>query len=255
MGRLQDKVAVITGGAAGIGRAAARLFAREGARVLMVDVDAAALAHAAAQIGSERVSHAVADVADPEQVRAFVRTAVERYGGVDTLLANAGVEGAAKPIVEYDLDVFDRVLNVNVRGVWLCLKHVVPEMQKRGGGSVVITSSIAGVRGVAGMSGYVASKHAVVGIMRSAALEYAPSNIRVNTVNPAPVETRMMRSLEQARMPGDPATAKEKMRKAIPLHRYGEPDEVAKLMLFLASDDSAFVTGAVHMIDGGRAAG
>jgi NAD(P)-dependent dehydrogenase (short-subunit alcohol dehydrogenase family) len=157
--------------------------------------------------------------------------------------------------------MFDQVMAVNVRGVWLGLKYVIPAMRERGGGSIVITSSTAGIGGTAGMSAYTTSKHAVIGMMRTAAIECAPLGIRVNTVNPAPIETRMMRSLEEMRVAAadDSEVTVERTKKAysarIPLQRYGDPEEVAKLMLFLASEDSSYCTGGVYMVDGGRSAG
>jgi NAD(P)-dependent dehydrogenase (short-subunit alcohol dehydrogenase family) len=264
MARLTGKVAIITGGSGGIGRAAARLFVQEGARVLLVDLEEAPLKEAVAAAGPESASYVAADTTDPEQVQRYVQAAVERYGGVDILLANAGIEGRVLPIPEYPLDVFDRVLAVNVRGVWLGLKYAIPAMQQRGGGSIIITSSTAGLRGTSGTSAYTTSKHAVIGLMRSAALECAPLNIRVNTVNPAPIETRMMRSLEQQRAEnaeraGDADATPEQMKALgagrIPLRRYGEPEEVARMMLFLASDESSFCTGGVYSVDGGVSAG
>jgi len=254
MKKLNDKVAVITGAAGGIGKAAAKLFVAEGAQVMLVDRDEAALAQALAEIGPAHACTQVADVADLESTRAYVQAAVERFGGIDVLLANAGIEGKVASIVDADPADFDRLMAVNVRGVWLGLKFAIPEMRKRGGGSIVITSSIAGVHGAAGLSPYVTSKHAVIGMMRSAALECAPFNIRVNTVNPAPVETRMMRSLEEGLAPGKAEAAHAMLASQIPLGRYGEPEDIARLMLFLASDDAAFLTGAVYMADGGRSA-
>ena len=254
MSRLNGKVAIITGGAGGIGRAAGRLFCAEGANVLLVDLSESALKDAVKEIGSNRVSYCIGDVTRPDDNDKFVSVATERYGGVDTFLANAGIEGIVKPIPEYDIDVFDKVIAVNVRGAWLGLKSAIPALKARGGGSIIITSSVAGVGGAPGVSAYVTSKHAVIGMMRSAALECAPLNIRVNTVNPSPVETRMMRSLEAGFAPGDAAAAKEALRSQIPLQRYGMPDDIAKLMLFLASDDSAFITGSVYMADGGSTA-
>lgn len=252
MTRLAGKTAIVTGGAGGIGLAAAELFVKEGAKVLLVDINEQVLQNAVASTGSDGLSYTVADVTQPEQVERYVRTAVERYGGVDVFINNAGVEGAVKPIPDYSVHTFDKVIAVNVRGVWLGLKYVIPEMQKRGGGSIIITSSVAGVEGVRGMSAYVTSKHAVVGMMRTAALECAPLGIRVNAVNPGPTETRMMRSLEEQIAPGAAEQAKQGKIEQIPLQRYGTPEEVAQLMLFLASDDSSFCTGGVFMIDGGR---
>lgn len=255
MTKLNDKTAIVTGGSGGIGIAVGVCFAEQGARVLLVDLDEQALQQAVKSIGSDHVSYCVADVTQTDQVENYVKTAVERYGGVDIFINNAGIEGEVKPITEYSIDTFDQVIAVNVRGAWLGLKYVIPEMQKRGGGSIVITSSTAGIKGRPGISAYTASKHAVIGMMRTAALECAESGIRVNTVNPAPIETRMMRSLEQQFLPTSPERAQQEMIKRLPLKRYGTPEEVAKLMLFLASDDSSFCTGGVYMVDGGTSAG
>jgi len=233
MGRLEGKVAIVSGAAGGIGAAAARRFAAEGARVVLVDRDAGRLEAQARAIG-EAASHVVADVSSEDDTRRYVAAAVERHGGFDVLLANAGILGQVKPIADYPVDVFDAVLRVNVRGVWL--------------------ASTAGVRGSAGLSAYVASKHAVVGMMRTAALEGAASGIRVNSVNPSPVETAMIRELESGIDPASREEARRHLESRSPLRRYAEAEEVASLMLFLASDESRFVTGGVHMIDGGRTA-
>ncbi|MCH7737520.1 MAG: SDR family oxidoreductase [Chloroflexi bacterium] len=261
MPRLSEKIAVITGGAGGIGQAAARQFTAEGARVVLVDREEPALQTVVQSLGEDVASYAVADVTQPEQVQSYINEAIQRWGGIDILLANAGIEGIVSPIPDYPFDIFEQVMAVNVRGVWLALKYVVPAMRDRGGGSIVITSSTAGIGGTAGMSAYVTSKHAVIGLMRTAALECAPLGIRVNTVNPAPIETRMMRSLEEMRVAAadDSEVTVERTKEAyaarIPLQRYGDPEEVAKLMLFLASDESSFCTGGVYMVDGGRSAG
>ena len=261
MARLEGKVAVITGATGGIGSAASRIFADEGARVALVDLDEAALQETVRSIGEDKASYTVADVTQPDQTQGYVNAAVERWGGIDVLLANAGIEGTLSSIPEYPIDMFDRVMAVNVRGVWLGIKYVVPVMRERGGGSIVITSSTAGVGGTPDMSAYTTSKHAVIGLMRTAALEGAPMGIRVNTVNPAPIETRMMRSIEEMRVAAlDDSTATVELAKQasatrIPLERYGNPEEVARLMLFLASEDSSFCTGGVYMVDGGRSAG
>ncbi len=254
MGRLENKVAIITGGAGGIGLQAGRLFAQEGAKVLLVDLHENALKEATRTIRSEAVRHCAADVTQPDHTQQYIQAAVEQFGGVDILLANAGIEGEVKPITSYAIDTFDQVMAVNVRGVWLGLKYAAPEIAKRGGGSIVITSSVAGVRGTAGVSAYIASKHAVVGLMRTAALEMADMKIRVNTVNPAPVDTRMMRSLEKGFEPDDPGRAKEMVSAMVPLQRYADPVEVARIMLFLASDESSYCSGGVYMVDGGMTA-
>ena len=203
MSRLEGKVAVITGASGGIGRAAAKLFVDEGARVALVDLDEGALQEVVQSIGEERASYTAADVTQPDQTQAYINAAVERWGGIDILLANAGIEGVMSPITEYPIDVFDRVMAVNVRGVWLGVKYAMPVMSRGGGGSIVVTSSTAGINGTPEISAYGISKHAVIGLMRAAALEGAEMGIRVNTVNPAPIETRMMRSIEEMRAADD----------------------------------------------------
>lgn len=251
MGRLEGKTAIITGGAGGIGKAAGALFAKEGANVLLVDLSEDALKAAVSEIGSNRVHWLVGDVTKARDNDAMVAAAKEKFGGVDIFLANAGIEGDVKSIEDYDEARFDQVIAVNVKGVFLGLKSTMPAMRERGGGSIVITSSVAGVQGSPGVAPYVTSKHAVIGMMRSAAKEGAPHRIRVNTVNPSPVETRMMRSLEEGFMPGNADVAKQGMANRIPLGRYGMPEEIAQVMLFLASDDSSWVTGSVYLADGG----
>ena len=254
MNRLLDKVAIITGGAGCIGVAAARLFAEEGAKVLLVDVDPEALEHAMSEIDLQSVRSCVADISTLEGNNHMVAKAVELYDGVDILIANAGVEGQVRGISDYDVDVFDHVMSVNVRGPWLGLKAVLPEMEKRGGGSVVITSSVAGLRGTPGIAPYATSKHAVVGLMRSAAKECSDLNIRVNTVHPSPVESEMMRRLEIGLSPGSPEAASSIAKAAIPMGRYAQPIEVVRVILFLASDESSWVTGSVYAVDGGYTA-
>jgi NAD(P)-dependent dehydrogenase (short-subunit alcohol dehydrogenase family) len=251
MPRLAGKVAIITGGAGGIGQAAAALFAAEGARVLLVDREETTLEQVVRALGSEHISYTVADVTQPAQVQQYVRTAVERYGGIDVFLNNAGIEGEMNLITEYALETFDHVMAVNVRGAWLGLKYVIPEMQKRGRGSIVITSSIAGLSGGPRLSAYVMSKHAVVGMMRSAAHECAPLNIRVNTVNPGYTDTRMMRALDELQLPGAADEVKQTRISRVPLQRYATPMEIAQVMLFLASDESSYCTGSVYVVDGG----
>ena len=254
MGKLDSKVAIITGGSGGIGGAAAKLFASEGGRIVLVDLDSDAMESIVADIGADQAVSVVANVSDGAETQAYVAAAVERFGGVDIALLNAGIEGVISPISEYTEEMFDKVMSVNVRGVFLGLKYIMPAMSKRGG-SIVITSSTAGIRATRGMSAYITSKHAVIGLMRTAALEGAEANIRVNTVNPAPIDTRMMTSIEEQR--GLPAgdRSNRPLAQRLPLQRYGEPDEVARLMLFLSSSDSSFCTGGVYMVDGGVSAG
>ena len=252
--RLQDKVAVITGGSGGIGRACGARFTAEGAAVVLVDLDEQALQEACHAIGGNRISYVVGDVTDAAANQAVIEAAEQRYGGVDIFLANAGIEGQIASLLAYDEAMFDRLMAINVKGPFLGLRAAVPVMQRRGGGSFIITSSIAGVKGAAGLAPYVTSKHAVIGLMKSAAKEFAGDGIRVNTVNPSPVQTRMMRSIETGLRPNDPAEAEAAMRATIPVGRYAEPEDIANVMLFLASDESAFVTGSVYLADGGSTA-
>lgn len=254
MARLAGKIAIVTGAAAGIGLASARLFVAEGAKVLLVDVQRAELEAAAAELGEAQAMAMVADVSDPAQTQAYVDAALARWGRIDVLFANAGIEGKVAPIVDVALEDYERVMAVNVRGVLLALKAVLPVMQKQGGGSIVITSSLGGLRGTPRIGPYIASKHAVVGLMKTAALENARYNVRVNTVNPAPIDTRMVHSLEQQWAPGAPEKMSARMVNGVPLQRYGTPAEVAQLALFLASDESGFCTGNAFSIDGGMSA-
>lgn len=251
MDRLAGKTAIITGGAAGIGLAAARNFVREGARVMLVDVQAAALEQAVQELGSGLAASCVADVTDPTQVAAYVDATLSRFGRIDVLFNNAGIEGAVDYLLDYPLDVFDQVMAVNVRGVWLGLQAVIPAMLKTGGGSIICTSSLAGLKGAKKASAYIASKHAVVGLVKSVAIEYAAKNIRVNAINPGPISTRMIQALETGLSPADAERARQHMEAAVPMRRYGTPEEVADLVTFLASDESRYCTGSCFSVDGG----
>lgn len=251
MGKLDGKVAIVTGASGGIGAASAALFVAEGASVMLVDLDEEALRRVAREIGGDRVAICPGDVSDPGYSARYVEETVRRFGGVDILFANAGIEGKFSPLLQYPLADFDRVLAVNVRGVFLGIQQAAPRIAERGGGSIVITSSVAGVIGSPGLSAYIASKHAVIGLMKTAACELAPMNIRVNTLNPGPIENRMMRSIEEQASPGHGDEVKKGFLSMVPLGRYGTNEEMAKMALFLASDDSSYSTGAVFMGDGG----
>ena len=215
--RLENKVALITGGAGSIGKITARLFLDEGAKVVLVDLKDDALQKAAEELGSENVLTCAADVTRSEDVKNYVARAVEGFGKIDVFFNNAGIEGVVKPIVDYPDETFDQVMAVNVRGVWLGCKYVLPEMND--GGSIIITSSVSGLIASPDLSAYITSKHAVVGIMRAVAFEAAPRGIRVNTVPPSPVDNRMMRSLEEGFSPGQAEEAKKNLEEMIPLRR------------------------------------
>ena len=254
MTRYAGKVVIVTGASGGIGRATAQRLAAEGASLLLADLAGPGLAESAQQArGTGRVETLAVDVSREDDVARMVASAEQRFGGVDVLVNNAGIEGAVCPIEEYPVEAFDKVLAVNVRGVFLGVKHAAPALRRRGGGSIVNLASVAGLQGEANIAAYVASKHAVIGITRSAALGLGPHNIRVNSVCPSPVETRMMRSLE-AGLGGNPASAeivKKSISERIPLGRYAEADEIAALIAFLGSDDAKFINGSQYTIHGG----
>lgn len=243
------RAAIVTGGGGGIGGATARLLAERGFAVLVVDLDggsAAQIAGAIAGAGGE-ASEFCGDVSDPDVAAAYVQTCLERYGPPAAFFNNAGYEGRVAPITDYPLEELERTLAVNVRGVFLGLKHVIPAM-RAGGGMILNTASQAGLRGVANLSAYCASKHAVVGLSRAAALEEAPS-IRVNALAPGPTGTRMMQEIETAVRAegGDPSSFVER----IPMQRYGDVDEIAQFAAWLLTAAPPFLTGAVLPIDGG----
>ena len=254
MKRLLDKVAIITGGSGGIGKETAARFLAEGASVVLVDIDQAGLDAAAEALGGERLLTVKADVSNEDDVARYVQATIDRFGRIDVFFNNAGIEGKVAPLEQQDTAMFDKVIAINVRGAYLGLKHVLPHMYEAGSGSVINTSSVAGLNGSAGVLPYVTSKHALTGMTKAAAIEAASHNVRVNSVHPSPVNTRMMRSLESGFDANDAEAAKAAMEKAIPLGRYGESADVANVVLFLASDESTFVTGAQYRIDGGMGA-
>ncbi len=252
----KDKVAVVTGAANGIGRAVSMGFASRGAKVVLVDRDAAgakAAAQAIEQKGGAAISVA-ADVTKSSDVQTYVKAALDKYGRIDCFHNNAGIEGAIKPIAEYNEALFDQLMGVNVKGVFLGLRNVLPVMIAQKSGAVVNTASIAGLMGSPGMAPYVASKHAVIGFTKAVAGEVAGYGIRVNAVCPGPVDTRMIHSVESQINPNDPAGVGKRYQTAIPLGRYATADEIANTVLFLCSDLASSVTGAQYVVDGGRTA-
>jgi NAD(P)-dependent dehydrogenase (short-subunit alcohol dehydrogenase family) len=243
--RFTNKVVFITGAASGIGRAAALAFAAEGARVAILDRSEEELEKVKSSVESAggEVLTVVCDVSSPDQVEDAIKQVVHRFSRLDIAFNNAGVENKAAPVHEIDLAEWDRILNINLRGTFVCMKHELAHMVKQGGGVIVNTSSGAGIRGVAGGAAYAASKHAILGLTRSAALDYAKQNIRVNAVLPGNIETPMM----------DRFTGGD-IQKAIdlePVGRLGKPEEIAEAVLWMASDLGGFVTGAATVIDGG----
>jgi NAD(P)-dependent dehydrogenase (short-subunit alcohol dehydrogenase family) len=253
--RLDGKVAIITGATGGIGEATAKLFLQEGASVMLVGRSADKLKEIRYRLGTHSgLAHFVADATDEEATVAFVAATVETFGGVDILLANAGTEGKLAPIESIARADFEEVLHTNVIGVWLAMKYCVEPMKQRGGGSMIAMSSMAGSIGSPTMAPYIASKHAVNGLVKSAALELGGFGIRVNAVAPGPINNRMIHSIESQFSQDDPLAVRNMLVSQIALQRYGTNEEVANFALFLASDESSFCSGGIHLIDGGYTA-
>ncbi|MCL2466752.1 MAG: glucose 1-dehydrogenase [Micrococcales bacterium] len=252
---LKDKVALITGGAGGIGAAAAQAFIDQGAKVALVDISAEALASVAAQIGAgDRLITISADVSKEDDVKNYVNATVAAFGTIDVFFNNAGIEGKVAPLVDQDIADFDRVMAINVRGCYLGLKYVLPIMYAKKAGSVINTSSVGGLTAGPGLgvTPYVTSKFAITGLTRLAANESAGHKVRINSVHPSPVNTQMMRRLEEGFAPGHATEAEQGIASGIPLGRYAEAAEIANAVLFLASDASSFVSGDQLRVDGGQ---
>jgi NAD(P)-dependent dehydrogenase (short-subunit alcohol dehydrogenase family) len=243
-----QKVAIITGGSSGIGRATAVALAKDGVKI--------AIAARRAKEGEETVrlvneagsegTFVKTDVANEDDVRSLVEKTVKTYGRLDYAFNNAGIEETMTPLVDQTSDIFDQIMNVNVKGVWLCMKYEIPEMIRTGGGAIVNMSSIAGVMGFPKLPIYVASKHAVLGLTKSAALEYAKSGIRINAVAPGTVDTDMTK-----RATGDNEQFMETLKSMHPIGRIADPDEIANAVVWLLSDKASFVLGHTLLVDGG----
>ena len=252
-GLLDGKSALITGGGGGIGRATALAFAREGARVAVADVAVEAARETVAQVnaaGGQAISLS-GEVTRDDDARAMIEGVVGAYGRLDCAFNNAGiagyqVEAAGKKTAEWSEEAFDRMIAVNLKGVWLCMRHELPQMQAQGGGAIVNTGSIAGLAGLPTSSAYVAAKHGVIGLTKTAAIEYAQDGIRVNCVNPGYIKTPMTKETMDERY--DEIMAK------VPVKRLGVPEEIAEAVVWMCSDKASFMTGASHVVDGGYSA-
>jgi 3alpha(or 20beta)-hydroxysteroid dehydrogenase len=251
--RFEEKIALVTGSAGGIGRATVERFARGGAKIVATDLAGASLdaLKSWGKDSSAEVLVAAHDVTQWSDWERVVAEAVARFGGIDFLVNNAGIEGPVATIDALPPDALDAVLDVNVKGTFLGMKACIPEFRKRGGGAIVNLSSIAGVMGDSMLAPYVASKHAVIGLTKSVAMGHGAEKIRANAVCPAPIETRMMRSLESSLSAGSEDVIKQAFEQRIPLGRYGTPDEVAGVICFLCSEDADFVSGSIYTVDGG----
>ncbi|MCH9036985.1 MAG: SDR family oxidoreductase [Chloroflexi bacterium] len=243
-GRFEGRVAIVTGGSGGMGRAASLAFAREGARVVIADVlveEGRQTEEMVKEAGGEAL-FLTTDVSRAGEVKAMVAAAVNTYGRLDIAFNNAGIEGILVPTVEYPEEVWDRVIDVNLKGVWLCMKYEIPEMIKQGGGAIVNTSSIAGLRGSNRWSAYNASKHGVIGLTKTVAREYGGQGIRANAVCPSTIVTPMYdRVLAQDR---------ESLIAAHPVGRLGTPEDVAETVMWLCSDEASFISGQALGVDG-----
>ncbi len=255
---LEGKVAIVTGAAGGIGFASARELAMHGVQVLLVDLREDAVARAADVLRDEgfTVAHHVADVSDDAQVAGYVAAATERFGTVDLFHNNAGFAGPLAPVPEYDVATFDHLMSVNVRGVFLGMRHVLPILLAKDAGAIVNTASICSWNGFPNQAAYTASKHAVIGLTKSAALEVAKTGVRVNAVCPGVIETEFVKQIERVFAdPDDPTEGHGMFMDAIPAGRYGESREIASVVRFLLSDESSYVQGASWTADGGMQAG
>lgn len=247
MGRLQGKVAIITGGASGIGEAAARLFVAEGARVTIADMQDEQGRRVEAELG-ESALYVRTDVSKGAEVEAMVRKTVERFGCLDTLFNNAGISIVGPNILDLPEETFDRILAINLKGVWLCMKYAIPEIVKSGSGAVVNTASTAGLVGYVGQSGYGSSKGGVISLTRHCAVEFAGKGVRVNAICPGSIVTPMA----FRNRPGQSeAEVRASNARTNPLLRTGIPEDVAQMALFLSSNEAAHVTGQIIAVDGG----
>ena len=252
--RLDRKIAVVTGAAGVIGRATTELLAERGARIVAVDRKREELEDAIKGLPASAEPLAVTADVSEDEVADYVRAAVDRFGTIDVFYNNAGVEGEVRPITQYPLDTFRRVLDVNVVGVFLGMKHVLPVMLKQNKGSIINTASIAGLIGSPQIAVYSASKHAVIGLTRSAAWECTGTGVRVNCVCPGMIDSRMLSAILEGRNTGNAPVPQQKIVERIPARRLGQASEVASIVAFLASDEASYVSGSAYTVDGGRTA-
>jgi 3-oxoacyl-[acyl-carrier protein] reductase len=246
--QLKDKVAIVTGGASGFGRAICELYAKEGAKVLVADINGQGAREVAQDIG-KAAAHVAVDVSKRAEVEAMIGEAVKTFGGVDIMVNNAGYTHKNQPMLDVTEEEFDRIYDVNVKAIYLAALACVPEMEKRGGGVIIITASTAGVRPRPGLTWYNGSKGAAIILTKSMAVELAPKNIRVCAINPVIGETAM---LEQFMGMKDTPDNRAKFLATIPLGRFSKPADIANAALFLASPDSSMITGVALEVDGGR---
>ncbi|GAB2496807.1 SDR family oxidoreductase [Alkalibacterium psychrotolerans] len=255
MKRLDSKTVLITGGSGGIGKVTTQKALDEGANVVLVDIDSDALEETKSGLnGNDRVHTITADVSDEEDVKTYVNETTDKFGTIDVFFNNAGIIGDVNFVHKQTYENFQRVLNINAGGVFLGMKHVIPVMREQNGGSIINTSSVDGLRGSPGLSPYSTSKHAVVGLTKTAALENAEHKIRINSIHPSPVGTSMMDEVEKGLADEDAENIKNQLEATIPFGEYAEAEDIANLVIFLGSKESRFITGSQYRIDGGMGA-
>lgn len=256
MSSFNGKTIIITGAGMGLGLATAKVVASRGANVALVDYNAEALEKAKAEIAQvapdAKVLTITADVSNEEAVKNYVEKTVAEFGTIDGFYNNAGIEGKQAPLIEYDIEVFKKVVDINLMGVYYGLRYVIPVMQKNGSGRIVNVASVGGIRGVINQTPYVATKHAVSGITKNAAIEYGKDGIYTNAIAPGAILTPMVAEAFKQVNPADPKAAETEYAQRNPTRRLGQPEEVGKLVAFLLSDDCAYVNGQTIAIDGGE---
>ena len=254
--KLKNKVAIITGATGDIGKNTAKKFLQEGAKVMLAGRSAEKLSRLQNELNVDGKVHNLAgEVCSESYVETLIEETLKKFNQVDIMFANAGIEGRTAVLEEQTMEDFTNLLNVNVIGVWLCIKHSIKVMKKnQGDSSIIVTSSGAGVLGYAGGGPYIASKHAVNGLVRAGAAELADSGIRINVAAPGPIDNRMMNNLAVSLNPDDPGAVRAAFEQNIPMQRWGKNEEIANLVAFLASEEASFCTGGIFMADGGMTA-
>lgn len=247
----EGKVVLITGAGGGIGKETARLFHEQGALLALVDIDESTLRKAAEELRLENYLLIQADVSKENEVKKYTESTVKKFGRIDVFFNNAGIVGSYAKITKVSSEDFNRVVDINLKGVFYGLKHVLRVMKKQRSGCIVNTSSVAGLNGSPSLGPYAATKHAVIGLTKTAAVEVAEDGIRVNAICPAPVDTKLMEDLDEIKSPGNPMKAREAYEQKIPLKRYATPTEVAEVVLFLSSEKASYMTGCAIPIEGG----
>lgn len=256
MSNLKGKVIIVTGAAMGLGLAAVEVLAEKGANITLVDFNDEALKTAKENLEKTFPNNefltVVTDVSVEDNVKNYVEETVKKFGKIDGLYNNAGIEGKQAPLIDYDMDVFRKVIDINLLGVYFGMKYVIPEMQKNGGGKIVNVASVGGIRGILNQTAYVATKHAVAGMTKTAALEYGKDNILTNAIAPGAILTPMVAEAFKQVNPADPKAAEKEYASRNPTRRLGDAKDIGNLVAYLLSDENGYVSGQVIAVDGGE---